>query len=178
MKKTHHLTLIALMSAVMCILGPFTIVIPFSPVPISFMSFAVYLSVVLLGMKKGTASYIIYLLIGFVGVPVFSGFSAGPAKLLGPTGGYLIGFIFLCLISGAFLKRFPGKTVMTVLGMLCGTVVCYAFGTAWLCYQAGLTIQTALMVGTLPYIPGDCIKIAFAIIFARKMRLKGIELPD
>jgi biotin transport system substrate-specific component len=62
-----------------------------------------------LGMKKGTIAVLLYLLIGLAGVPVFSGFTAGPAKLFGPTGGYLIGFILMALISGYFIDKFPGN---------------------------------------------------------------------
>ena len=90
---TFQMTLIAVMAAITCILGPLSIPIPISPVPISLTNLAIYLTVCLLGWKFGTISYLIYLLIGIAGLPVFSGFSSGFAKLLGPTGGYLIGFI-------------------------------------------------------------------------------------
>ena len=90
---TFQMALIAVMAAITCILGPLSIPIPVSPVPISLTNLAIYLTVCLLGWKFGTISYLIYLLIGIAGLPVFSGFSSGFAKLLGPTGGYLIGFI-------------------------------------------------------------------------------------
>ena len=89
--KTYEITITALMTAVTCILAPMSI--PIGPVPISFTNLAIYLSLYLLVWKKGTISYLIYLLIGLVGLPVFSGFTGGPAKLAGPTGGYIIGFI-------------------------------------------------------------------------------------
>ena len=123
-------------------------------------------TVILLGWKKGTVSYVIYLLIGLVGVPVFSSFSAGPAKLFGPTGGYLIGFIFLAMISGWFIEKFPGKRVMYFVGMVLGTAVCYALGTAWLAYEAEMTFQAALMAGVIPFIIGDIAKMIVAIIVA------------
>ena len=89
---TFQMALIAVMAAITCILGPLSIPIPISPVPISLTNLAIYLTVCLLGWKFGTISYLIYLLIGIAGLPVFSGFSSGFAKLLGPTGGYLIGY--------------------------------------------------------------------------------------
>ena len=92
--KTYEITMTALMAAVTCILAPLSI--PIGPVPISFTNLAIYLSLYLLGWKKGTISYLIYLLLGLVGLPVFSGFTGGPAKLAGPTGGYIIGFIDYC----------------------------------------------------------------------------------
>ena len=131
--STSTIAMIALMTAVTCILGPLSV--PIGPVPISLTNLAIYFTVILLGWKKGTVSYVIYLLIGLVGVPVFSSFSAGPAKLFGPTGGYLIGFIFLAMISGWFIEKFPGKRVMYFVGMVLGTAVCYALGTAWLAYE-------------------------------------------
>lgn len=114
--STSTIAMIALMTAVTCILGPLSV--PIGPVPISLTNLAIYFTVILLGWKKGTVSYVIYLLIGLVGVPVFSSFSAGPAKLFGPTGGYLIGFIFLAMISGWFIEKFPGKRVMYFVGMV------------------------------------------------------------
>ena len=83
---TKRMALIGVMTAVTCILGPFSIPLPFSPVPISFTNLAIYLAAYVLGMKACTVSYLIYMLLGMVGVPVFSGFTAGVGKLAGPTG--------------------------------------------------------------------------------------------
>lgn len=163
-QKTKMLVLIGLMTAITCILGPLSVAIPISPVPISFTNLAIYFSAVLLGWKKGTISCLVYLLIGFIGLPVFSGFTAGPAKLLGPTGGYLIGFIFMALIAGFFVDKFKGKIYMYALGMVLGTIVTYILGTGWLAYQANLTFKAALFAGVIPYIPGDVSKIIIAVI--------------
>lgn len=173
--KTVTLTLIALMAAVTCILGPLSIAIPISPVPISFTNLAIYLTVMILGWKKGTVSYLIYLLIGLVGVPVFSAFTSGPAKLLGPTGGYLIGFIFLSLISGIFVEKFNGKIYMYILGMVLGTLVCYAFGTVWLAYQANMDFVKALWAGVIPYLPGDAVKILIGAFAGNEIRKRLIK---
>ena len=94
--KTYSLVVTALMAAVTCILAPLSI--PIGPVPISLTNFAIYLSLYVLDWEKGTISYLVYLLIGFAGVPVFSGFTGGVAKLAGPTGGYIIGFIPMAII--------------------------------------------------------------------------------
>ncbi|SDL05058.1 biotin transporter BioY [Natronincola ferrireducens] len=161
-QKTITLTLISVMTAVTCILGPLSIAIPISPVPISFTNLAIYFSVIILGWRKGTVSYLVYLMLGFVGMPVFSSFSSGPAKLLGPTGGYLIGFIFMALIAGFFVDKFPNKIHMYVLGMVIGTIVTYVLGTAWLAYQANMTFKAALSAGVIPYIMGDIVKIGIA----------------
>ncbi len=171
--KTANLTMIGLMTAVLCIMGPLSLVIPISPVPISLTNFAICLAVILLGMKRGTLVTLVYLFIGFVGVPVFSAFTGGPGKLIGPTGGYLIGFIFLALIAGYVMDRFPGKVSWAVLGMGVGTMVLYGLGTVWLAYSAGLTFSQALFAGVIPFIPGDAIKIGLAIMigFPVKKRL-------
>lgn len=161
--KTANLTMIALMTAVLCLLGPLSLIIPVSPVPISLTNLAIYLTVILLGMKRGTLVTLGYLFIGFVGVPVFSAFTGGPGKLIGPTGGYLIGFIFLALIAGYVVDKFPNKPIWAALGMIIGTVVLYAIGTSWLAYTAGLSFSQALFAGVIPFILGDAIKIALAI---------------
>lgn len=167
---TKELTLIGVMTAVTCVMGPFAIPIPFSPVPISLTNLAVYLTVYVLGMKFGTISYVVYLCLGAVGLPVFSAFSGGLGKLAGPTGGYLVGFIFLALIAGFFIERFPSSLPMAVLGMVLGTAVCYLFGTVWLSRQLSLSFTAGLAAGVIPYIPGDIIKIIIAALLGTKLR--------
>ena len=110
------------------------------------------------------SSYILYLLLGICGLPVFSGFSGGIGKLAGPTGGYLAGFIFLILIAGFFMKIFPKKKTLTILGMVLGMAATYIFGTLWLAAQMELSFTAALSVGVLPYLLGDAVKIAAASI--------------
>ncbi|MDO5784368.1 MAG: biotin transporter BioY [Eubacteriales bacterium] len=169
-KKTNvqEMTLIAVMAAVTCILGPLSV--PIGVVPISLTNFAVYLAIYVLGCKRGTVSYIVYLLIGLVGVPVFSGFSGGVGKLFGPTGGYLIGFIFMALICGWCIDTFQCKLVPSFIGMVLGTIVCYAFGTAWLAFQASMSFSAALAAGVLPFIPGDLAKIVIAAVIGPQIR--------
>ena len=173
--KTANLTMIGLMTAILCIMGPMSLVIPISPVPISLTNLAIYLAVILLGMRRGTIVTLVYLFIGFVGVPVFSAFTAGPGKLIGPTGGYLIGFIFLALIAGYAVDRFPGKIGWTALGMAIGTLVLYILGTAWLAYSAGMTFSQALFAGVIPFVLGDAIKIALAIMIGFPVKKRLIQ---
>ena len=144
--RTKQMVLIALMTAVTCVLGPLSIPLPFSPVPISLTNFAIFLAIFVLGMKSGTISFIIYLLLGAVGVPVFSSFRGGFQVLAGPTGGYLIGFIFLALIMGFALDHFDRKLVPTIIGMIIGMAVCYAFGTVWLAKLLSLSFKEGLMI--------------------------------
>ena len=167
--KTKQMVLIALMTAVTCVLGPLSIPLPFSPVPISLTNFAIFLAIFVLGMKNGTISFIIYLLLGAVGVPVFSSFRGGFQVLAGPTGGYLIGFIFLALIMGFALDHFDRKLVPTIIGMIIGMAVCYAFGTVWLAKLLSLSFKEGLMMGVIPYLAGDVAKIILAAIVGPKL---------
>ena len=167
--RTKQMVLIALMTAVTCVLGPLSIPLPFSPVPISLTNFAIFLAIFVLGMKNGTISFIIYLLLGAVGVPVFSSFRGGLQVLAGPTGGYLIGFIFLALIMGFALEHFDRKLVPTIIGMIIGMAVCYAFGTVWLAKLLSLSFKEGLMMGVIPYLPGDAAKIIIAAIVGPKL---------
>ena len=167
--KTKQMVLIALMTAVTCVLGPLSIPLPFSPVPISLTNFAIFLAIFVLGMKNGTISFILYLLLGAVGVPVFSSFRGGLQVLAGPTGGYLIGFIFLALIMGFALDHFDRKLVPTIIGMIIGMAVCYTFGTVWLAKLLSLSFKEGLMMGVIPYLAGDVAKIIIAAIVGPKL---------
>lgn len=168
--SVKQMTLMALMTALICVIAPFSIPLGFSPVPISFTNFAIYIAAYVIGMKRTTISFFIYLLIGIIGVPVFAGFNSGAGVLLGPTGGYLIGFIFLALVSGYFIDKYPSKIVMCIAGMILGLVICYAFGTAWLAIQNKMTFMQAMLIGVVPYLIGDAIKIAVAAVIGPQLR--------
>ncbi len=155
---------IGMITAVTCILAPLSI--PIGPVPISLTNLVIYFGLYILGWKKGTISYCVYLLIGLVGVPVFSAFTAGPQKLLGPTGGYLIGFIPMAVIAGLFIEKSGRKAALSLAGMVLGTVVCYGFGTAWLAVSAHMDFPAALAVGVLPFLVGDLVKMVLAVMIA------------
>lgn len=162
-----------MMAAVTCILGPLSLSIPVSPVPISLTNLAVYFTVYVLGMKLGTVSYLIYMLLGLVGLPVFSGFSGfseDTAKLFGPIRGYIIGFIFMVVICGYFIEQWSGKLYMHFIGMVLGTAVCYLFETVWPAYKANMGFYAALGAGVIPFIPGDLAKIIIALIAGPMIR--------
>ncbi len=161
--KTIEITIIGLMTAVLCIMGPLTIPIPISVVPISFTNLAIYIIVYILGWKKGTITYLLYLMIGLAGVPVFSGFGAGFGKLAGPTGGYLIGFIFMAMFAGVMVEKFPGKKILHLVGMVFGLIIAYTLGTVWLTYQLDLGMKEGLLMAVVPYLPGDALKIVAAL---------------
>lgn len=168
--KAQTLTFIALSTAITCIIGPLSIVIPISPVPISLTIFAIYISVYAIGLKRGMVSLLLYFLIGFIGLPVFSNFKGGFQVLIGPTGGYIIGFIFVVLCTGIFIERFEKRVYMHVIGMVIGTLLCYITGTAWLAYQGNMTFLEALFAGVIPFMWADAIKIIIAAIVGPKLR--------
>lgn len=174
-QQIQDMAVTGLMTAVLCIAAPFSIPIPVSPVPISLTNFIIFIAIYVLGIKNGTLSVLIYLILGAAGLPVFSAFSGGPGKLAGPTGGYLIGFLFLALIQGLFLKSFPERKAAPVIGMILGMAVCYAFGTAWLAWQMNQGFAAALGIGVLPYLPGDAVKIIAAAASGPKLRAAVIK---
>lgn len=170
--KTHALTKIALMTSVLCIIGPLAITFPFSPVPISLTTLILYISVYVIGKRGALISCGLYLVIGLIGIPVFSGFTGGIGKILGPTGGYLVGYLFLTYISGIFIenvkkererKHYYILCVLQILGMMFATAVCYFFGSIWLMYQTKLGAKTVMMTGVIPFIPGDIVKILIGL---------------
>lgn len=168
-----QIAVIGVMTAVICILAPFSL--PIGPVPISFTNLAIYIALYVLGMKRGTISYLIYLLIGLVGIPVFSGFTGGPQKLFGPTGGYLIGFIPMAVIAGIVIDKCMKKWYFCLLAMIAGTWVCYLFGTAWLAFQANMTFKAALAAGVIPFIIEDLIKMILALLIGAQIHKQLVK---
>ncbi len=169
------MTKIALMTAVICILAPLSI--PIGPIPVSFTNLAVYLAVYIIGTKYATYSYIIYYLLGIVGLPVFSGFQGGLGKAVGPTGGCLIGFIFMAIISGIFIDKFRNSRLMQLLGMVLGTIVVYALGTLWYSISMKESLVTAFMVCVAPFIIVDLVKMIIAMYLGGEIK-KRIALRD
>ena len=173
--SVKQLALVGLMTAVICVLGPLALSIPISPVPISLGTLAIYFVVSVLGMKLGTISVVIYILLGLVGVPVFAGFTSGPGKLFGPTGGYIIGYIFMALICGLFVDKFGRNLPVYFLGMLLGTSACYILGTLWLGFQVVMCFSVVLAVGVLLFILGDLVKLVIAMLVGFQVRKRLLK---
>ena len=165
--KTKEMTQIALFTALFCIMAPMSI--PIGAVPISFTNFVIYLSAYLIGTKNGTISYLLYCLLGIFGLPVFSGYTGGFAKAVGPTGGFLAGMIFTALICGMFVER-TNKKVLHFIGMCIGTLIAYLLGTVWFCIVTGQSPAAAFVVCIAPFIIGDLIKMILAIYIGNAVR--------
>ena len=180
MSKTfsvQKMAIIALMTAVLCILAPISIPVFISPVPISLGVLAVYLTAYVLSPLDATISVIIFILLGTFGLPVFSGYSGGLSKLVGPTGGYIIGFLFTVYISSLFIHMKKG-IIFDVIGMITGLAICYILGTIWFSYQQGKGFIASLLLCVVPFLIGDAIKIIVAVILGTQInkRLAHLDL--
>lgn len=164
----YPMTVTAVIAAIMAVISPFALFL--GPIPVSFCTLLVCLNVYVLGWRRGTAATLIYILMGAVGMPVFGGFSGGAGTLLGPTGGYILGYLALSVITGLSVDLFPRKRGVHILGMVLGTVVLYGFGTTWYCIQAGQSLNAAVSVCVLPFVPGDCGKILAAGVMGPILR--------
>lgn len=170
--KVKNLTLIALFAALMAICS--WISIPFA-IPFTLQTFAVFLAVGLLGGRRGTIAVLVYILLGAVGAPVFSGFKGGVGVLLGNTGGYIIGFLTSALAVWVIARFFGKGTVVLAISMLVGIAVCYTFGTAWFMVvytraNGAVPLATVLSWCVVPYIIPDLIKIALAVTLSVRLR--------
>lgn len=143
-------------------------------IPFTMQTYAVFTALLLLGGKRGSIAVAVYIALGAVGLPVFSGFTGGVGKLMGPSGGYIIGFIFtgLCYLLGE--KFFGRKSPVKLLSLVLGLIVCYAFGTVWFVrvYSASQPISYASALGicVLPFIIPDAAKMALAFLTDRVVR--------
>jgi biotin transport system substrate-specific component len=146
--------------------------LPFSPVPVTGQTLAVLLLGALLGSRRGALSVLAYLAEGAAGLPVFAGGGSGAAWLLGPTGGYLMGFVAAAWAVGWLCEHLGDRSVPgTLVIMLVGSAVIYLFGLLWLARFVGA--DSALALGLLPFVPGDSLKIALAVMgLSLETRLK------
>ncbi|MBQ7587453.1 MAG: biotin transporter BioY [Lachnospiraceae bacterium] len=168
--KVKKMCYVALATAIICVLGPLSVNIPVSPVPISLAILGIYIAAYALSAKWGTVACIIYILIGLAGVPVLAGYTGGPQKLFGPTGGYMIGYIAVAFFTGFFIEKFENKFYMHAVGMVIGLAICYTLGTVWLARVAGMSFGAALAAGVIPFIPMDIVKMVIAVAVGVPLR--------
>lgn len=174
-----HLALVVLASVATALAAQAEIRLPWTPVPVSGQSFAVLLSGIVLGARRAFLAQSLYLFAGCAGLPVFSGGAAGLLHLVGPTGGYLIGFPFAAFVTGLLAERAWDRRVPTMfLAMLAGSAVIFALGLAQL--ARFVPAEQVLAAGLLPFIPGDLIKSAlaagvFPLVWGAVKRFEGRE---
>lgn len=164
--KTAEMTKMALMVAMNCVSAYIIIPLPFSLSPLALQTLIVNLTGYVLNAKQAFMTMLVYLLVGLAGVPVFTGGSAGPGKLFGPTGGYIIGFLF----TAVFLAYFKGEKYSfkryALLGCVIGIPLIYVFGVVQLKLITGMGWDKAIMTGALPFIPLDIVKCLAAAVIA------------
>ena len=170
--KIRDMALCALFAALLAVCA--WVAIPAGDVSITMQTFGVFLTLGVLGGKRGTVAISIYLLLGIVGLPVFSGFQGGLGALLGMTGGYIAGFLATALVYWitAFLGK--NKDIFRLLGMVLGLVSCYLLGTLWFRFgylsYGGLGLGAVLLKCVVPYLVPDAAKLCLAWLLSRRLR--------
>ena len=158
--KIKSIVLSALFCAVLCILSPLSL--PVNIIPITLATFALYLTASLLPVHLSLISTLCYILLGTVGLPVFSGWRGGFQIIAGPTGGYIIGYIPCAVIISLLCTAFAKKKFVKPLSMVAGTAVLYVIGSVWYMIQTQSGIGTTFMMCVFPFLAGDAIKILAA----------------
>ena len=169
--SVYDLVMVALFAALIVVCAWVTI--PGS-VPFTLQTMGVFLAVGLLGGKRGTAAVLVYILLGAVGMPVFSGFSGGVGRLLGTTGGYIIGFLVAALAMWALEAIFGRAKWVLPVSMLLGLLLCYAFGTVWFLVlytktKGAISVVSVLSMCVIPFILPDLMKIALALLLTNRL---------
>jgi biotin transport system substrate-specific component len=146
------------------------IAIPIGPVPIVLQNLFIFLSGLLLGSRWGLASVAVYLAAGALGLPVFAGGTGGIGRILGPTGGYLLGYLPGVFVIGMIAEKTANRAWFDVIAMVAGTIIIYTCGVTWLKVLTGMTLSKTLAVGMYPFILGDILKFAAAVPIAKTLR--------
>ena len=166
--KVRELTVTALTAALCCVISP--VAVPVGAVPVSLSLLAVLLAAALPGSLRGTAAVGIYIALGALGLPVFAGFSGGMGHVIGPTGGFILGYLPCALAVGLMTRGSDISPWRYPVGMAAGTLCCYICGTAWYVLVTGGTVGQALVVCVLPFVLFDAAKIALASVLVPRLR--------
>lgn len=160
-KGVRMWVIMALMTALLCVIAP--LALPLGVVPVSMSTLVLFLMLYLLPWRQATMATGAYLLLGLLGLPVFSGYMGGVGRLLGPTGGYLLGYLPMVAVAGCLMAR-SEKRWVHCLCMAAGEVVLYLLGSVWFCIQSGVSFYAAVATCVAPFLMGDAIKIALAVM--------------
>lgn len=180
MKNNHsailNLTVVAMSVALLTVCSWISIPALGPLVPFTLQTFAIFVIGGLFDLKSSLSSIVVYMLLGAVGVPVFSGFKSGFAALVGSTGGYIVGFVFTILIIQLFKHMKKESYLFMTIGMVIGLAVCYAFGTAWFYYVYttggnSTTVGGVLAICVFPFLIPDTLKIALAVFVVNRLQI-------
>lgn len=166
---TQELTVMALLAAILCVSSYINIPLPISPVPITAQLLVVNLIALLLKSKKAALTVGIWLLLGIVGLPVFSGGRGGFGVLAGPTGGFAIGYLVMTLLTAILCQKCQKEYQKLLILLVIGIPIIYIFGVGWMKVVTNVTWAAAWLTGALPFLPGDIIKAVAAIFIARPL---------
>ena len=167
--QIKKMALCAMFSALLCISA--WLAIPIGQISITLQTLVIFLCLGLLGGKYGSISIFVYLLLGAVGLPVFSGFQGGMGPLLGTTGGYIWGFLVMGLVYWLITGIWKNNRFSPVLAMLTGLLLCYTLGTLWYgyLYAQGNTLWLILLQCVVPYVLPDMVKLFFAVYLTKRI---------
>jgi biotin transport system substrate-specific component len=167
--ETLRLTVLASLMSALAAVGSY-IQVPIGPVPIVLTNLFVLLAGLLLGSRWALTSIGLYLLVGAIGMPVFAGGKGGIAHFIGPTGGYLLGYVLAAWVAGLISQRSRNLLILDIVAVVMGCLCIYAFGVPWLKIVTKMSWDRALMVGMVPFLAGDALKASAALVLARAVR--------
>ena len=171
---TRRIVFTALFAALAAACGFISIPVPGTPIPIVLQNMMVVLDGLLLGPLYGAGAVLLFILAGIIGLPVFSGGTAGIARIMGPTGGFIIGYVFSVLAAGLIAgKPVLGKKTSPVrisLASLCGFVVMYVPGVIHFMRTMDRTLSETMALCVLPYLPGDAVKLVLSVLICIPLR--------
>lgn len=165
--KTIDLVYIGLFAALIAVCA--WIAIPLT-VSVTLQTLGVCLAGGLLGCRRATLATVIYVLLGIIGLPVFTGFGSGISAVSGPTGGYIIGFIFTAFIAGIGADRAGAKIWKNIVFMALGVIVCYVFGTIWFVIAYKVSFSSALATCVFPFLIPDAVKVVLAAVLTNRLK--------
>jgi biotin transport system substrate-specific component len=170
--KIRDIVLIGMFAALTAVLSQIIVPLLFSPVPINLATLSVFMAGGLLGASKGGMSQLIYVLLGAVGAPVFAGLHGGFGVIIGPTGGYIVGYVIAAILIGLIKDKIklPKKIYSYVIAMIIGLIAIYTIGTAWFMFVTGRQIVESLIMCVITFIPGDILKIILATFLVVRLR--------
>jgi len=167
--KTVNMALCALFVALSAVLSQISI--PIGTVPVNFTHISIFLSVGLLGTRYGTLSQIVYVILGAIGMPVFSGFTGGLGWVMGATGGFIIGYVVCAFVTGIIIDRFGSSIRVLFLAMYAGWSITYLIGIPWFMIVTGTTsVVAALTACLLPFLLGDLVKTILSAVLINRLR--------
>ena len=169
---TKDIVSVGMLAAVLSILSQISIPMP-SGVPVTLQTFAVALTGFILAWKLGAASTLVYILVGAVGVPVFSGFKGGVQVLLNYTGGFIWGFIIMVILCGIAATR-TNKVIVALLSMA-GLAICHLFGIIQFMFVMKMGFVESFLMASAPYIIKDIISVFFAYVIGAECRRRLLK---